>query len=274
MGRRNNRYLKFSVAAIIVLLLSFFYYENNQRRLAKTMEDNAYPETSETRIIATADTQENESTTAMTESTEATAESTTPSTKDETKNAAENLSPQTMKEPMKVNGIIIVNKRYPLPESYAPGENKEALSAFKKMNEEMRALGLDITSEYSGYRSYEDQAALYQNYVADDGKSEAEQYSSRPGYSEHQTGLAFDFINTAGELVSSKTEADWIAANAHRYGFIVRYKEGQEAITGYMAETWHVRYVGKTDAEKIYKQKVTLEEYLGVEGGDYSSEEQ
>ncbi|WP_170924840.1 M15 family metallopeptidase [Candidatus Enterococcus clewellii] len=259
MGRGNKRYLKLSVVAIALLLLSFFYYENNQRKLASTIENVSSTTTSDATIIATADTSEEET-------------ATTEETPKEEKTAAKDVTPQTMEEPMMIKGIIIVNKRYPLPESYDPGENKEAVTAFKQMNKEMRDSGLNIVAEYSGYRSYSDQEALYQNYVADDGKSEAERYSSRPGYSEHQTGLAFDFIDTAGELVSTKTEADWIAENAHRYGFIVRYKEGQEAITGYMAEAWHVRYVGKKDAQKIYEQKVTLEEYLGVEGGDYNEE--
>lgn len=270
MGRRNRRYLKFSIVAIVLLLLSFFYYENNRRKIVQSIESSLFTTTSETTIIATADTSEQENMTTE-ESTQMT-EQTSASSTEEIKSAEEIFTPQTMKEPMKINGIIIVNKRYPLPESYDPGENKEAVTAFKQMNEEMRGLGLKIAKEYSGYRSYSEQETLYQNYVADDGKSEAERYSSRPGYSEHQTGLAFDFIDTAGELVNSKTEANWIAENAHRYGFIVRYKEGQETITGYMAESWHVRYVGKKDAAKIYEQKVTLEEYLGVEGGDYSEE--
>ncbi len=268
MARRNKRYLKLSIVAIALLLLSFFYYENNQRKIARLMESTLGTTTSEA-IVATVDTEDQEA--AITEeSTEAITETSTEASKE--KEVEERLTPQNMKEPMKINGIIIVNKRYPLPESYNPGESKEAAAAFKRMNEEMRALGLKIAKEYSGYRSYSEQATLYQNYVADDGKSEAERYSSRPGYSEHQTGLAFDFIDTAGELVSSKAEADWIAENAHRYGFIVRYKEGQEDITGYIAESWHVRYVGEKDAATIYEQNVTLEEYLGVEGGEYSGE--
>lgn len=267
MRRRNKGYLKASIAAILLLLLSFFYYENNQRKIARMMEGDSYPETSEPALIATVDTEMSEATSETTTETEPTAE-----TDQTTESSEEVFTPQTMKEPMIVDGIIIVNKRYPLPEAYDPGENKEAAAAFKQMNEEMRAAGLDIAAEYSGYRSYAEQATLYQNYVAGDGQSQAERYSSRPGYSEHQTGLAFDFIDTSGELVSSKKEAEWIAENAHRYGFIVRYKEGQEAITGYMAEAWHVRYVGKKHAEKIYQQKVTLEAYLGVEGGDYSEE--
>ena len=175
-----------------------------------------------------------------------------------------------MKEPLKEAGFVLVNKQYPLPDSYDPGENQEALKAFKNMNDEMQALGLDVSSEYSGYRSYRDQEALYRTYVETDGQEEADRYSSRHGYSDHQTVLAFDFINTAGELLSTKREADWIAENAHRFGFIVRYKEGQEAITGYMAEAWHVRYVGKKAAAEIKEKGVTLEEYLGMKGGDYT----
>lgn len=170
MGRGNKRYLKLSVVAIALLLLSFFYYENNQRKLASTIENVSSTTTSDATIIATADTSEEET-------------ATTEETPKEEKTAAKDVTPQTMEEPMMIKGIIIVNKRYPLPESYDPGENKEAVTAFKQMNKEMRDSGLNIVAEYSGYRSYSDQEALYQNYVADDGKSEAERYSSRPGYS-------------------------------------------------------------------------------------------
>ena len=80
--------------------------------------------------------------------------------------------------------------------------------------------------------------------------------------------MAFDLIQPNGALLESPNEAQWVAQNAHKYGFIVRYQSGKESITGYMAEPWHVRYVGD-EAVNIYQSGLTLEEYLGVEGGDY-----
>ena len=80
--------------------------------------------------------------------------------------------------------------------------------------------------------------------------------------------MAFDLIQPNGALLESHNEAQWVAQNAHKYGFIVRYQSGKESITGYMAEPWHVRYVGD-EAVNIYQSGLTLEEYLHVEGGDY-----
>ncbi|MBL1227718.1 M15 family metallopeptidase [Enterococcus sp. BWB1-3] len=263
MDKGNKYFFKLSILAIVLLIGSFFYYENNQKKMTEKFDKLIRSEEGTAESSAVEVNQE-----LLTESSEEEIGKTASSAESEI-----NHTPQTMKEPLIVNDIVIVNKRYPLPESYDPGENQEALEAFNKMNAEMRNLGMNISSEYSGYRSYKDQEALYQNYVESDGKEEADRYSSRPGYSEHQTGLAFDFINSAGELVRSEEEADWIDENAHLYGFIVRYKPGQEEITGYVAEAWHVRYVGEKAAQEIKERNTTLEEYLNVEGGDYVSGE-
>ena len=172
-------------------------------------------------------------------------------------------------EPMIVKGILIVNKKYPLPCGYAPGEDATAGSAIREMIAEMQLLGFGVLNNYSGYRSFETQNKLYNNYVARDGKAAADTYSARAGHSEHQTGLAFDLIDLNGSLVPTGTkEALWIAENAHRYGFIVRYQKNKEHITGYKYEPWHLRYIGNI-AEDVYKSEKTLEEYLGVDGGDY-----
>lgn len=170
--------------------------------------------------------------------------------------------------PTYVRGIMIVNKKYPVSSTYAPGENGTAASKARELIHDMRELGLDISTSYSGYRSYEYQRGLYNHYVANYGQKEADTFSARPGYSEHQTGLAFDLLHQNGQLVTGAAESEWIAQNAHRYGFIVRYQEGKEKITGYQAEPWHIRYVG-SEAANIYQSGLTLEEYLGVQGGDY-----
>ena len=97
--------------------------------------------------------------------------------------------------------------------------------------------------------SYETQTKLYQDYVNQDGKAAADRYSARPGYSEHQTGLAFDVIGTDGDLVTEEKAAQWLLDHAADYGFVVRYLKGKEKETGYMAEEWHLRYVGKEAKE-------------------------
>lgn len=165
-----------------------------------------------------------------------------------------------------VNGIMIANKKHALPQDYNPGEDYTAGVQIRKMISDMRSLGYNISTGYSGFRSYSTQNSLYWNYVSRDGQAAADRYSARPGYSEHQTGLAFDLMHTSGQLVTGTAESNWIAANAHKYGFIVRYKPGTESITGYMEEPWHLRYVGE-EASDIYSSGLTLEEYFCVSGG-------
>ena len=167
-----------------------------------------------------------------------------------------------------VQGILVVNKKHKLPTNYAPGENPEAGAQIRKLIRDMQRQGYAISSSYSGYRSYSYQASLYNSYVNSSGQAQADRFSARPGYSEHQTGLAFDLIHSNGSLVQTSREVTWIANNAHKYGFIVRYPNGKEGITGYMPEPWHLRYVG-SQASAIYASGLTLEEYLGVPGGGY-----
>ena len=168
---------------------------------------------------------------------------------------------------------MVVNKKHKLPADYNPGENPIAGEKVRELIKKMQELGFSISNQYSGFRSYEYQTQLYQNYVDKDGKKAADTYSARPGYSEHQTGLAFDILNGTGGLLGENPQdekaIEWLHSHAHEYGFIVRFQEGKEAITGYQAEAWHLRYVGDI-AEQIYTSKLTLEEYFGVEGGNYA----
>ncbi|ARK21411.1 D-alanyl-D-alanine carboxypeptidase [Sporosarcina sp. P26b] len=173
------------------------------------------------------------------------------------------------KEPMLIHGVLLANKQYPLPEDYAPGESEEAREAFNELAASALTSGINLQA-FSTYRSYDYQVTLYNRYVERDGQEAADRYSARPGYSEHQTGLAFDIgeVNHEKHWASNSfgdTEAaKWLAANAHQYGFILRYPEGKEEMTGYMHESWHYRYVGKDMAEQIFKRNITLEEYLEV----------
>lgn len=172
--------------------------------------------------------------------------------------------------------LILVNKYNVLSEDYEPADLKtinsnysywgslrsEAADAFYEMVTVAAKEGLKIINT-SPYRSYELQTKLYNNYVKSDGKVAADRYSARPGFSEHQTGLAVDVLtptSTLGTFENTK-EFTWMKENSYKYGFILRYGKGMEYITGYMYEPWHYRYVGVEAATIIYKENLTFEEY-------------
>ena len=165
------------------------------------------------------------------------------------------------------NGVLIVNKEIPLPEDYNPEMQPEVIEAYTQMFEDGAAEGLNFVL-VSGFRSYDYQAELYNNYVSRDGKEAADRYSAEPGHSEHQTGLAID-VGSYDSAVLLQTsfeytpEFQWMKDVAHEYGFIIRYMKGKEDITGYMYEPWHLRYVGDK-ATEIYESGLTLEEYFGL----------
>ena len=174
-----------------------------------------------------------------------------------------------------VDGIMIVNKTYSLPSSFrAPNSEgyefcttcltEETLNAFNEMQADASALGLNLYIS-SGFRSYTYQENLYNNYVAQDGIEEADTYSARPGHSEHQTGLAFD-LNTIDDSFANTAEGKWVKDNCQKYGLILRYPKGKENMTGYQYESWHLRYVGKELAEKLYNngEWITLEENFNL----------
>lgn len=114
----------------------------------------------------------------------------------------------------------------------------------------------------SGYRSYKSQKDVYTSRVKSDGKKLADAYVAKPGFSEHQTGLCIDLTNKSSNFVKGTKEADWLAENCYRFGFIIRYPYGKQNITGIEYEPWHIRYVGKEAAKYIYDNRITLEEYL------------
>ena len=187
-------------------------------------------------------------------------------------------TPETITQPTIINGIVLANKKHPLPANYNPGEDPTARQKVNKLISDAQSLGLNVSNQVSGFRSYSTQAGLYNNYVAAHGKQEADRFSARPGYSEHQTGLVFDLIDNQGQLLgaegtseSSKKAAEWLDKNAHKYGFIVRYKPQFVEKTGYMEESWHIRYVGEDVAKTIYERNISLEEYLNAPGGDYAN---
>ena len=161
-----------------------------------------------------------------------------------------------------VDGILVVNKTYSLPKDYAPGIDPAAQKAFDEMAGAAFNDGIYLYIN-SGYRSYDEQYSLYSSYAAERGVAEADRVSSRPGYSEHQSGLCFD-VNSTEFSFSRTKEARWIANHCADYGFIIRFPKGKEAITGYEYEAWHIRYVGVDIAKDMTEKGLCLEEYLGV----------
>ena len=164
-----------------------------------------------------------------------------------------------------IDGILIANKTYSLPSNYGSGLTAETKKAFNDMDAEATSLGLNLYLS-SGYRSYSTQNKIYNNYVARDGKQNADTYSARAGHSEHQTGLAFD-LNTIDDSFTNTNEGLWVHDNCYRFGLILRYPKGKDNITGYMHESWHLRYVGVELATKLYNDGdwITLEEYFGID---------
>ena len=174
--------------------------------------------------------------------------------------------------------LLLVNKYNYLTEDYVPSnlENisttyarsgmqlvKEAKEAFETLSENAKKDGMNVIA-MSSYRSYDYQVNLYNNYVVQDGKEAADKYSARPGYSEHQTGLAVDVYNLDLPYTSFEEteEFTWMQENAYKYGFILRFPKDKVDITGYQYESWHYRYVGKKVAKEIKDNNLTLEEYI------------
>ncbi|WP_346885161.1 M15 family metallopeptidase [Clostridium sp. UBA4395] len=177
---------------------------------------------------------------------------------------------------------VVVNKNYALTADYKPKDlvsvNIEFLpesteeerymtkEAAKALEELVDAASKDGVYLYglSGYRSYKTQKNLYEYNLETQGKSYSDKYVAKPGASEHQLGEAMDLASSSGWISEGCPEANWIANNAYKYGFIVRYESGKEDITGYNYEPWHVRYVGSEMSEKIYNDGITLEEFAEI----------
>jgi D-alanyl-D-alanine carboxypeptidase len=180
--------------------------------------------------------------------------------------------------------LILVNKQNYLPSDYIPEDleglkyyakdrspdarflRKTAADHFHEMVEAAQEEDIDIVST-TAYRSYAFQKNLYTSYVSTKGQEEADKVSAKPGSSEHQTGLSADLSTSEinyvnGSAFGTSAAGKWIAEHCWEYGFIVRYPDGLEDITGYTYEPWHVRYVGMVAAKEIYKEDITLEEYI------------
>lgn len=171
--------------------------------------------------------------------------------------------PSDVKNVVEVNGIQIANKTYPVPSDYNPGLSEEVYERFMELKTDAAEEGLSINF-MSGFRSYSEQVNVYEGWVKVYG-DEADRVSARPGHSEHQLGLAIDVNETSFDFAES-AEGMWLAENCYKYGFILRYPSFEsEAITGYMYEPWHIRYLGDENAYYVHFSGLTLEEYLGID---------
>jgi len=182
---------------------------------------------------------------------------------------------------------VLVNKQNKLPENYNPTDlvypdvtfvfkekidkrkmRKEAAGALEKMFAAAKQDGIHLAG-VSAYRSHATQTALFDRYVKKDGLKKARTYSAYPGTSEHETGLSIDVSGSDGKCAAQDcfggtVEAKWLNKHAPKYGYIIRYPKGADAITGYKYEPWHIRYVGQKIAQKIADKGITLEEYYGT----------
>lgn len=184
-------------------------------------------------------------------------------------------------EPGKIT--VVVNKKHCFnPLGWAPGDltsvqgyllRAEAANQLTSMMNAANAAGVGFGLS-SAYRSYNDQVTTYNNWVRVNGsQAAADTVSARPGYSEHQTGMAAD-VKVGGcvlECFRGTPAHLWLQANAHTFGYIERYPPGLTSITGYSPEAWHWRYVGTATASDMKAKGIqTLEQYFGISGGDYS----
>ncbi|MBR1528046.1 MAG: M15 family metallopeptidase [Oscillospiraceae bacterium] len=161
-----------------------------------------------------------------------------------------------------VDGILVANKSISLPEDYDPGMLPETAEAFAELQEAAKEEDLNIY-QGSGYRDYQYQITCYNSLVNAYGEEYADKISAKPGHSEHQTGYTVD-CNSINETFINTPEGQWLDQHAHEFGFIIRYPEGKEDITGYSYECWHIRYVGVKAATEMFEQGLTLEEYLDI----------
>lgn len=175
--------------------------------------------------------------------------------------------------------VVLVNKHYALPANYVPelealgygygsgSLRPEAAQAFRAMADAARAEGVSLRS-VSAYRSYGSQKITYNNYLKKYKRSVVDNFSARPGHSEHQTGLALDINVASSKAHFENTKAfAWLKAHCAEYGFILRYDKGKEAVTGYRFEPWHYRYVGVDAAKACMEQGLCYEEYLALQPG-------
>lgn len=190
--------------------------------------------------------------------------------------------------PTKRNGddlLILVNKQYKLPSTYAPSDLVKASNSGIRRGEnyylrnilindltnlvnDAKSIGIDL-SMVSGYRSYDTQLIKYNSWLIKNSNniSYVDTFSARAGHSQHQLGTAIDFSSSEigdriGDEFTNTNASKWLIENAHKYGFVLSYPKGYEHITGYKHESWHYRYIGVEYAKELKNTGLILEEYL------------
>lgn len=175
---------------------------------------------------------------------------------------------------------MLVNKHRHLSEDFKPNDLVEAsldyasereiylsrlaYNAFKEMSDAASREGYGIVIN-SAYRSYQDQQDISDLYLRAYGQEYVDKYIAKPGYSEHQTGLAMDVGSRSVNIFANSKEYDWMLENAYKYGFILRYSKRDENLTGFRFEAWHYRYVGKEIAKYCHDHNdMSLEEYFVI----------
>jgi len=285
-----GKLLSFLVSLAILVAVVVYFVGQKQEQVEDIpplgqISDNNNNEQTPDKVAPTGGNLENE----PSESPSVTAEPTETAPEASPEPAEPTADPQQSEPDTDAESIgVIVNPNYKLPDNYEPKDlvypdvrftfnekiekrmmREEAASALETMFEAAEVDGIYLAG-VSAYRSHSTQTALFNRYVERDGLEKAKTYSAEPGTSEHETGLAIDVSGSDGKCAAQDcfgetVEAVWLENNAAKFGFIIRYPEGKQDITGYKYEPWHLRYVGVEIAEQIAAQGLTLEEYYGVE---------
>ena len=184
----------------------------------------------------------------------------------------------TIDTDLEKQNLLIVNKYYKLPDNYEPSDlesisirysyagnklTKESNDAYVSMWNAAKSEGYTLIVN-SSFRNHASQERVYKNLKATNGLAEADKIAARPGHSEHQTGLAIDVFEIKNQSTATFKDSEaytWLKENAYLFGFIERYPEGQEYLTGYNFEAWHWRYIGVDAAKIIYEENITFDEY-------------
>lgn len=294
--RRNRIILACAAAALLIIIIVIISV--SMKGCSKSKKTDKNGESTTAKVEESTQTKENESTSEAADSTNAdNSSATTANATSASSNSSEFAPPvvpsgnvvskgttskgfkiQEINGATYIDGVLIANKTYALPKDFIPTNpdqpvnadrsstclDKTLMSAWNTMLKDATAKGLNIYIA-SGYRSYNYQVNVYNRYVKSDGAAVADTYSSRPGNSEHQTGLCFD-LNTIEDSFQYTNEGKWVNDNCYKYGFCIRFPKGKDSATGYQYESWHLRYVGVDLATKLYNNGdwLSLEEYFGI----------
>ena len=293
--RRNRIILACAAAALLIIIIVIISVSIKGCSKSKNTDKNG--ESTTAKVEESTQNKENESTSEGTDSTNADNSSATMSDITSASNSSEFAPPvvpsgnvvskgttskgfkiQEINGATYIDGVLIANKTYALPQDFIPTNpdqpvnadrsstclDKTLMSAWNTMLKDATSKGLNIYIA-SGYRSYNYQINVYNRYVKSDGVALADTYSSRPGNSEHQTGLCFD-LNSIEDSFQYTNEGKWVNDNCYKYGFCIRFPKGKDSYTGYQYESWHLRYVGVDLATKLYNNGdwLSLEEYFGI----------